>query len=331
MRLLFSCLGRRIELLRSFVHAGRELEISLEVHGSDGSDMAPGLHFCDYTHQVPPIEEDHYVPALLDIVRSRGIDLLIPLLDTELIKLSKAREEFKSAGCHVVISSPEIVETCRDKLACYQHFARHNIDTPATWTPDELLQADRREFPCFMKPRFGSAGLGNYHIADLDDLRLLSPRVPNPIVQEFVEGTEHTLDAYAGLDGKLRCVVPRRRLEVRGGEVSKSLVVMDPQLIAVGEQVIASHDGWQGVITIQCIQTSDERARVIEVNPRFGGGVPLSIRAGADFPRWLLMEFAGETPNVKPEEFQDGLCMLRFDDSVFVDQNGRMAADSGPG
>ena len=33
----------------------------------------------------------------------------------------------------------------------------------------------------------------------------------------------------------------------------------------------------------------------IEINPRFGGGIPLSIEAGANFPLWTIQMCQGET------------------------------------
>jgi carbamoyl-phosphate synthase large subunit len=64
--------------------------------------------------------------------------------------------------------------------------------------------------------------------------------------------------------------------------------------------------------------TADRRMPVIEVNPRFGGGAPLGIAAGADFPRWLLEETLGREPAIAFDGWQDGLMMLRYDWSVFV-------------
>ncbi|UCG32292.1 MAG: ATP-grasp domain-containing protein [Phycisphaerales bacterium] len=325
MRLLFSCVGRRVELVQAFLRAGEALGVELEIHGADSNGLAPALQWCHKRHIVPRIPEDNYIPVLLGLVQAEKIDVMVPLIDHELEKLSGAHEEFEAVGCRPIISSPDVVHTCRDKLLTHKYFTQHDIDTPKTWTAKELLQGGRTlSFPYFLKPRFGSAGLGNHRLETLEAMRALSQQVPEPIVQEYVEGVEHTLDAYTGLDGKLRCVLARRRLEVRGGEVTKSLLVMDPELIEAGSRVINSRSGWMGVITIQCIQRSDGRIQFIEVNPRFGGGVPLSIRAGADFPRWLLMELCGDEPDVRPDSFTDGLTMSRYDQSVFLNESGSL-------
>ena len=76
--------------------------------------------------------------------------------------------------------------------------------------------------------------------------------------------------------------------------------------------------GARGVINVQCIRTAEGRVSFIEINPRFGGGTPLSLHAGADFPRWLLQMARGDDPGDMRDSFQAGMYMLRFDDAVFL-------------
>jgi carbamoyl-phosphate synthase large subunit len=76
-----------------------------------------------------------------------------------------------------------------------------------------------------------------------------------------------------------------------------------------------------GVITMQLFLTKDNKIKFIEINPRFGGGVPLSIKAGADFPKWILQELSGKKPNIRFDGFKDNLIMLRYDDEVWLDNS----------
>jgi carbamoyl-phosphate synthase large subunit len=318
LKMLFTCIGRRVELLRAFRRAAKRLGIRLEIHATDSSWTAPAIHLVDKPHLLPPIAPETYVDSVLEVVRSEGIDFLVPLIDSELTLLAEAAERFEKEGCLPLISSAEAVHTCRDKLVTYAALCEAGIDTPKTWAWTDAITRKTHRFPYFLKPRTGSASMGNYTIRTLDELHTFGLRVPEPIVQEFVKGSEHTLDVYAGMDGVPRCVVPRKRLEVRTGEVSKGLIVKDEAIMDVGRQVARMLGACRGVITVQCIVTAKKRIRVIEINPRFGGGVPLSIHAGADFPRWILMEVLGERPRIKPESFKGDIAMLRFDDSVFV-------------
>jgi carbamoyl-phosphate synthase large subunit len=318
LRLLLTCVGRRIELLEAFRLAARALRIDLEIHGSDMSWTAPAIHRVDEAHLVPRIQHPRHIPALLEIVEKHRIQAIIPLIDSDLESLAVAAPRFDALGCTPVISSVQTIQDCADKLRTYELLSAAGIDTPETWTPRDLLKKKRIRFPCFLKPRHGSAGQGLYRVDNAAELRVLAARSGDCIVQEFVAGVEYTLDVYTGLDGVCRCVVPRRRLEVRTGEVSKGLIVKDPAVQAVGRQVAAALGPCRGVITVQCIVTKDGRIRVIEINPRLGGGAPLAIAAGADFPKWLMAELLGRKLRVNYDGFRDNLAMLRYDQSVFV-------------
>jgi carbamoyl-phosphate synthase large subunit len=74
-----------------------------------------------------------------------------------------------------------------------------------------------------------------------------------------------------------------------------------------------------GVITLQLFLTDDGKVKFIEINPRFGGGVPLSIKAGANFPKWILQELLGKKTNIRLDNFKDNLIMLRYDGEVWLE------------
>lgn len=322
LSILFTCVGRRIELLEAFRRAAKKLDIKLTISGADINWIAPAIHRVDKPHIVPRITDRRHIPQLLKLVEKEKIDLIIPLIDSDLLSLTKARARFERVGCQVLISDEGVIEACADKLLTYQMLTDARIDTPRTWSSDEITKVKRHRFPYFLKPREGSAGVGLHRVDDADELRVFLKRGPEVIVQEFVDGVEHTLDVYAGYDGVPRCVVPRRRLEVRTGEVSKGVIDKKPAIMDVGRRVVEALGGCRGVITVQCIVTPKNRIRVIEVNPRFGGGAPLSIRAGADFPRWIMAELLGRSVRIRDASCRDGLAMLRYDESVFV--NGDM-------
>lgn len=304
--------------MRAFRAAAEKLRIQLEVHGADASWLSPAMHLVDQPHIVPSIETGEYPNALLQLVRREGIDLLIPLIDSELPLIAACADRFAEVGCRALISSPRVIEICHDKLLTHRVLSEAGIDTPKTWEWSQAKHRRRHAFPYYLKPRAGSAAKGNHVIHDRDELAVLGRGVPEAIVQEFVEGVEYTLDVYCGFDGRPRCVAPRRRLEVRWGEVSKGVTVKDRAIMNVGKRVALALGECRGVVTVQCIVNPRGRIRVIEINPRFGGGAPLAIHAGADFPAWILAEHLGRRPRINPTGFRDGVTMLRYDESVFV-------------
>ena len=56
----------------------------------------------------------------------------------------------------------------------------------------------------------------------------------------------------------------------------------------------------------------------IEINPRFGGGYPLSYAAGADFPSMLIREYLMDSTLETFHDWEENLLMLRYDDEVLV-------------
>ena len=324
IRMLFTCVGRRVELVNAFRRAADSLDIKLNIHGADATLLSPAVQLVDKAHVVPRITTGRYAKALIDLVRRARVELLIPLIDPELPLLAAAVNQLADVGCLALISAESVVRTCTDKLATFELLKRAGIDTQRTWPWSEAVKRKTHRFPLFLKPRAGSAGMGNYTIWSVDELHMFGRRVPDAVVQEFVNGAEHTLDVYTGFDGKPRCVVPRKRLEVRTGEVSKGLIVKDRAIMTVGRRVAEALGGCRGVITVQCIVTPRGRIRVIEINPRFGGGAPLSIHAGADFPKWILAEMVGKRVRINPTGFRDDMAMLRYDESVFVPRASRL-------
>jgi carbamoyl-phosphate synthase large subunit len=94
--------------------------------------------------------------------------------------------------------------------------------------------------------------------------------------------------------------------------------VRDAKIIREGLRVVKLLKECVGVITIQCRVTASGAVKFFDLNPRFGGGVPLAIQAGADFPKWILEEHLGRRPKIDPAAWEDDLLMLRYDAEVFV-------------
>ncbi len=325
--LLFSCVGRRVELLQAFRAAASRLGVSLRLIGTDITPTAPALACVDEAHLTPKIADPSYVSALMQIVRDSRADAIVPTIDTDLPILAESASAIAAAGCRPLVAAPEVVRICFDKLETHRFLSSHGIDTPATHLPDERRFSPTPAQRCFIKPRHGSASVGAHVVSSAAELEFLLARVEEPILQEYLEGEVYTLDVYTGLTGRPRCVVPRRRLQVRGGEVTRGVVVKDAEIMSAGRRVAeALGPSALGMITLQCIVTAQRRICFIDINPRFGGGAPMGIAAGADYPGWLLRELRGERFEIAFDGFRHGLCMLRYDWSVFT----QLDADAEP-
>ena len=97
------------------------------------------------------------------------------------------------------------------------------------------------------------------------------------------------------------------------------LIFKNQKIMAQTAKLLDTLKAGPGVITVQLILTKEKKIKFIEINPRFGGGVPLSIKAGADFPKWILAQLVGKKPGIKFDGFKNKLTMLRYDAEVWLE------------
>ena len=318
MNVLFSGVGRRVELLRAFRAAYRDLELDGRIVAADIDPLAPALREADATYIVPRLADPDSVSTLAEVCRLEQVDLIFPLIDEGMPVLAAGRRELEETGARLVMVPERALAMTVDKLLTFRLFKRVGVPVPATWLPDEARRTSIT-YPVFVKPRSGSASKGAAPARDEHELAYFLDYVPDPIVQEYLPGPEITSDVVCDLDGNVLAVVSRQRIEVREGEVAKGVTVYDPEItescvrIAKGLEAI-------GPITVQCLLL-DGRPYFTEVNPRFGGGLPLSIAAGVPVPHWLLATAAGRSIAVPPlGTYTTGLHMTRFDDSFFLSE-----------
>ena len=319
LNVLFTCIGRRVSLLNSFRRAARQLKINASFFGTDTTALSSALQLCDKGFLVKPVTHADYIKQLLRIVKTNKIKLLVPTVDLDLRLLAQNKPEFAAVGCCVLISTPAVVNICQDKRKTYRFLLKNGFDTPVTMSIRRALSKKRLSWPCFLKPWDGYASRGNAVVNNRKELSFFSKRIPNAICQEFIKGAEHTCDVYVDFDMKVRCVVPRKRLEVRAGEVSKGQIVKHPRMMSEAARLVETLGAGPGVITLQLFLTDKDKVKFIEINPRFGGGVPLAIKAGANFPKWILQELLARKANICFDGFKENLIMLRYDGEVWFE------------
>ena len=310
--LLFLNAGRRVELIRSFRTALADLGIQGRIVTTDINGWAPALYLGDRTYLTPRSRDSGFLERLCDICRAEKATLIIPLIDPDLTVLAQNRQAIEATGTKVLVSTPQVIATCSDKERTHDFLKEHGFSTPAVFS---FADAQKQTLPLFIKPKDGSASLDTHKITSQEELAFFGRYVNDPLIQEYVEGVETTTDVFSDWTGKPLLAVPRRRLKVRAGEVIVGRVERDVRLEALCAAV-ASSLGTIGPINIQTI-TANDRDFIVEINPRFGGGCPLSIAAGAPFARWAIMMALGQSLPADVPVLAEGLTSMRFDDSFF--------------
>ena len=320
INIMFTCIGRRVSLLNGFKQAAKQLGLKPCLIGTDASELSSALQLCDKKFITKPVKDAAYLRQLLDIVKKNKVDLLVPTVDLDLKLLAQNKDKFEKSDCVVLISTPEVIEICQDKRKTCLFLTNNNFHTPQTLSPRAALKTKKLRYPLFLKPWDGYASRGNAVVNNRTEMATIGKRIPNCIVQELVLGAEYTCDVFVDFDMKVRCVVPRKRIEVRSGEVSKGQIVKNSKIMNQSCRLVEKLGAGPGVITIQLIVDKNKKINFIEMNPRFGGGVPLSIKAGADFPKWIVRQLLGTKPRIKFDGFKDKLIMLRYDSEVWFEE-----------
>jgi carbamoyl-phosphate synthase large subunit len=316
--ILITAASRRVALIRAFGHALKRFGLRGNVVTTDLNNLSPGLYFGDRHYIAPLTTDPGYIPLIKSICARENIKLLIPTIDDELPIFGRHRDEFEAAGVRVAISSERTGLVCNDKHASFHFFAERGIPFARTWLPEELGR-EKLRYPLFLKPRSGRGSVGACTIRNERELRFFLDYVPDPVVQEHLTGREYTIDVLADFDGRVISVVPRERLLVRSGVSDRGRTVMHGGLIDLAVRTAEALElRGPANIQVKLPTAANADAVIFEVNPRFSGGIPLTIAAGADFPGWLIEMCRGRTPEPRIGEFTDGLLMACYEEALFL-------------
>lgn len=343
MNVLLTGAGRRTGLVHFFRRALRGRGV---VIACDSSPTAPALAEADRAMLVPPFDAPDYVEVLFALCRAQAVRLILSVNDLELIGLAEAAPRFRAAGTIPVVAVPEVIALCQDKWAAYRALCAVGIPTPDTYLSiDEARQAIARgtlRFPLVVKPRWGSTSIGVEIVHDERELALAwewgraqALRTTPPrwrradperclIVQEFLRGSEYGLDVINDLNGRHVATLARRKLAMRAGNTDRAVSVADPQLDALG-RALGELLGHPGCLDVDAVAVGGSY-RVLDLNPRLGGGYPFAHLAGADLPAALLAWAAGEEADPAWLRCRPGVIVAKHDGLSVLDRDIPTAA-----
>ncbi|RDV09354.1 ATP-grasp domain-containing protein [Arthrobacter sp. RT-1] len=307
---LLSSGGRRGALVKILRGIGEGTD---RVSVIDNSRLSAAGMLADDFGQVPKVSDPRFCSAVLEYARKFNTDVIIPTIDPEIEVYARNIDLFRSAGIDVWVSSPEVARLGFDKWLLFKWLRQHKFPTMATVEAAHAMSVDW-EGPSVAKPRNGSSSVGVIYSETPQELHRRN-LAPDYIVQPRIVGAEVTVDFAVNRKGRCLGVVPRRRLETRGGEVSKGVTVFSKEIISLTEAVAEALPGAYGVLNLQLFYDHNSGdLSILEINPRFGGGYPLAHASGGDLVSALLHSEAAGHP--KTLQWRPGTVMLRYDESV---------------
>jgi carbamoyl-phosphate synthase large subunit len=200
-----------------------------------------------------------------------------------------------------------------DKKRFLRFLQENDYLYPKSFTLDEVT---KDSFPLFIKPISGSSSKNTFMVDDEEELAFYLKRYPNSIIQKFISGLEYTVDCLLH-NGTVYVCSPRSRLSVKDGKSMVGKSVYHPDIMVLVKDLLLNI-GMNGPCNVQCIEDEQGQCYLIEINPRLAaGGLPLTIKAGANIPEMMLKLALGM--DVAPvERTQSDVIMIRYLDDVFL-------------
>lgn len=314
--ILISSAGKRVSLTIYFKETLIRFFPEAKVFITDmNPEMAPVSYVCDGSFKVPRVSDSDYPEKLLEICLENEVGMVIATIDTELQVLADVKDIFKRNGIQVMVGDKSFISICRDKRYTYPFFEEHGIKVP------KKVDKFNPTFPLFAKPYDGSLSTNIHLIRTADELTQNILSDPKLLFMEYIDRKiykEYSVDMYYGRDNKVKCIIPRERIEIRAGEINKGRTSKN-EIVDFIKEKFEFIDGCVGCICMQLFFNPETRDIVgIEINPRFGGGYPLSYNCGGNYPELMIREyFLGETVDYF-DSWKNGMLMLRYDDAIYV-------------
>jgi len=278
----------------------------------DADPSAAGLRLADAHHVVPRADAPDYLAVLLHAATVADAQALICTVAEEYVALGRAESYLREAGLRTLMPSVASVDACIDKWAFFQLMIGAGLPTPATG----LATAEGVPGPWIVKPRFGRGSRDVWACTTRQQLAAALRRVPDPIVQTQLAGREFTCDALVERSGAVAGAAARWRTETRGGISTKGTTFEDPEVTDLVTRALKTVE-LVGPANVQGFVSDDGTVTVHEINPRFSGGLPLSLAAGADLVEEYLRDVMGLP--VRPTRLvaRTGVTMTRYFCEVF--------------
>ncbi|MDU4959264.1 MAG: UDP-2,4-diacetamido-2,4,6-trideoxy-beta-L-altropyranose hydrolase [Sporomusaceae bacterium] len=284
---LVTSAGRKIPLLNAIKKAMLKADWSGKLIVADNDTACLAQYFADEFWAMPRLADLPYEVLLAELQRL-GVCYVIPTRDGELPFWSGKRELLRQSGIHVLVSKPDAVSICLDKLAFCQRCRQLAI--PAVSTSVCLDDLVGKYF--VVKDRYGAGSRQIGLNLSCDQAREHARSLEQPIFQPFISGKEYSVDAYVDKQGQVKGVICRSRDVVSDGESQVTTTVSDAALEYQCREYITKL-GLYGHVILQVIVDGAGQIHVLECNARFGGASTLSIAAGLDSFYWFLLEAQG--------------------------------------
>jgi predicted ATP-grasp superfamily ATP-dependent carboligase len=285
--------------------------------------------YCSSRFNFPASTDNasRFLDAVLEFVRSQGIDLVMPMTDWTMGPLSSHREMFVGA-CRLALPSAHALEIASDKYQTIRMAEAIGIAVPRTHLIESsggLSAAEGLAFPVAIKDRFSVRWSGDkatsgsvayaYSRAELESKVSARLRAADDVLlQEFVSGRGVGFSCFVAAG---EVFVPFqweriREVDPRGsGSSARESIPLDDQIVALGGRLL-SEIGFEGIAMVEYKRTPGGKMMLMEINGRPWGSLALPVACGIDYPRYLIDWYLSGTLPPKSVPYKAGTICRRI-------------------
>lgn len=303
---------------RAALATARSLGRRATVHVAGGADrsLAGASRFVRASHRVPhPLREpEGYASAVEQLVRSLGVDVVVPISDAACTALIPIAERL--APARLAAPTHDAYHRVSDKALVTRLAAEQGISVPPGGQvgslEEGLARAEALGWPVVLRGvrsivREGPSlrKLSVVQVADAPELRSAWGRIASEegaLVQAVVPGRGEGLFVLRW-QGRTWAAFAHRRLREKppwgGVSVLRESIPVDARQLRATEAIL-DRVGFDGPAMVE-FKVEGNDARFIEINGRLWGSLQLAVDAGVDFPALLVSALLGEAPPSPPE------------------------------
>lgn len=294
IKILITNIGRRTYFAR-YLEELIKLKYPIKVYLSDASKNTAGFYVNKKFKKVifPRVNksEKKYIMHLKTFCKKEKINLVIPLIDTDLNILAKNKDEFKKINTTILVSDIKILNQLKNKINAYKFCKKNNLNYPKIYTSEMFIKT-----PFIYKDISGSASKGLKILKNKKQIPIKPKK--NFFLQEYIKGKEYNLDILNDLKGNYIHSTSKLKIEMRSGETDKAKIVKFKSHEKLAKKIskLLSHIG---PIDVDFIMNEKNKIYLIDFNFRFGGGYPFTHRSGSNYLKAIIDNYLGKKIEIK--------------------------------
>jgi predicted ATP-grasp superfamily ATP-dependent carboligase len=274
------------------------------------------------TYPSPGLLPEHFVDALVNLIKEYHIDILLPMTELTSTLVIKHRSAFPEVA--LPMPDLETIDSLADKCSLMRTAETLNIPVPGTRycipAEDTQFNPERLDYPVVLKPgkswlcqegHWYRAGVRTAYSSSelMDIINNTTEFQKHPyMIQEYVAGQGQGIFALYD-HGKPLVFFAHNRLREKppGGGVSvlSESASLDPILLSHARTLLDKAH-WHGIAMVEFKVAVDGTPYLMEINTRFWGSLQLAVDAGVDFP-WLLYQLASNNQPDQVDNYKIGV------------------------